>query len=414
MEKDLKSRILKYTITSIVFALICAYLIYHMVAGASDSIVTEIAYPISDEISLDCDAYVIRNEKIIKSDSPGMSATYYYDDGARVSKNSRVASLFYDESESRGRTMIDIDKKIDFLENSNIDKTYMTSDTSGVDAKLNDIYYAIRTSLEDGKINSVLSSSEDLLTLLNRRMVITGEVAGFDKQIEQLQSERQKYSRSIGVDTTSVYTDLSGYFYSNCDGYENIFNIANIQNISYDGFMDYTLKSPENDDGYSIGKIAYDYSWQLVCPVTKTDLKNYSIGKSYEIVFTNNANKRLKLKLIETIPDTDSDGALMVFESFDCPGDFAFTRMQQVKIIESSVSGIKVPSGALRVVDGETGVYILYGSKVYFCKLNIIAQKENYYIASVPDLQETPYGVLCIYDNIIVSGKDLYEGKVIS
>ena len=105
---------------------------------------------------------------------------------------------------------------------------------------------------------------------------------------------------------------------------------------------------------------------------------------------------------------------MLIFESFDCPQDFSFSRLQSVKIVQDSINGIKVPVGALRIVDGKEGVYILYGSKVFFCEIDIIGRNENYYIAANPDLSVTPYGVLCVYDNIIVSGKNLYEGKVIN
>ncbi len=414
MEKSLKNKIFKYLITSVILLALSAYLIYHMFFSSADQIVTEIAYPVTEEISLSCDAYIMKNEYVIRSDSGGISAAYYFDDGTKVPKNALIASLYADESESRGSTLIDIDKRIDFLENSNIDKTYLTSDTSTVDARLSDIYYAIRHGLEEKNITGAISSSDDLLTLLNRRMVITGEINNFDSQIELLMNERSKYANSLGSATSNIYSDYSGYFYSSCDGYEGIFTADRALQMSYDDFIEYTNKSPENTDGGIIGKIAYDYRWYLVCSVTKSDLKNYSVGTSYDIVFGSNSNKKLTLKLVKSVSDTSSDGALLIFESFDSPKDFSFSRVQPVKIIQSSVSGIKVPSAALRIIDGQTGVYILYGSRVYFCTLEILAQNENYYIAAIPDLTKTPYGVLYIYDNIIVSGKDLYEGKVIN
>lgn len=414
MKKNLKNRIFKYLITSVILLALSAYLIYHMLFSSSDQIVTEIAYPVTEEISLSCDAYIMKNEYVINAGSAGVSAVYYFDDGTKIPKNALIASLYADESETRGGTLIDIDKKIDFLEKSNIDKTYLTSDTSTVDSRLTDIYYTIRQGLEGTNITGAISSSDDLLTLLNRRMVITGEINNFDTQIELLENERRKYANSLGNVTSNIYSDRSGYFYSECDGYENIFTADKALQMSYDDFIGYTKKSPEITSEHTIGKIAYDYRWYLACDVSKSDLKNYSVGTNYDIIFESNSNKQLTLKLVKTIADTNSDGALLIFESFDSPRDFSFSRVQTVRIIQSSVSGIKVPVAALRVIDGQTGVYILYGSKVYFCTLDILAQNENYYIAAVPDLTKTPYGVLYIYDNIIVSGKDLYEGKVIN
>lgn len=413
LEKSLKAKILKYILSTLALLAVSAYLLYHLFFSSADNIVTEIAYPVTDEITLSCGAYIMRNEHMIESSDSEISVAYYYDDGTKVSKNACIASIYTDESESHGNTLIDIDNRISFLQKSNIDKIYLTSDTSSVDSKLNELYYSIRLSMENENVSGVLSNSDDMLTLLNRRMVITGEVDGFDDKIRLLEDERSKYERSLGSATANIYSDRSGYFYSSCDGYESIFTADAALEMSYDDFISYTLMPPE-EIANAVGKLAYDFKWYLICPISKTDLKNFSTGTSYDIIFEANSNKELSLTLAKTVSDTDGDGALLIFESYDSPSEFSFARMQPVKIIQSSVSGIKVPIGALRVVDGEEGVYILYGSRVYFCRVKVIAQNENYYITAVPDLSVTPYGVLCVYDNIIVSGKDLYEGKVIN
>ena len=408
------SKMFKYAASSLVLLAASAYLIYHLFFSAADSITTEIATPVTDEITVSSDAYIMRNEHIVTSNGPASSAAYYYDDGTKIGKNACIASLYDDGGLAQGNTLIDINNSIAFLEKSNIDKAYMSSDTSSIDSKLTELYYSIRLGLERENISGVLSNSDDMLMLLNRRMVITGENNGYDDKIKMLENERDKYESSLGSITTSIYSDRSGYFYSVCDGYESIFTADAALDMSYDDFIDYTLRSPDEISDSVIGKIAYDYRWYLACPVSKSDLKDFSPGKSYDIIFELNGNKKLSLKLVKIVSDTNGDGSILIFESFDAPKEFSFARMQSVKIIKSSVSGIKVPTGALRVVDGKEGVYILYGSKVYFCTTEIIGQNENYYIAAEPNPAETPYGVLYVYDNIIVSGKNLYAGKVIN
>ena len=414
MEKSTKNKILIYVASGAVFLLVIVYLLYHLFFYSSNDIVTEFAYPVTERIYLSADAYVMRNEKIIKQGDGTVSAAYYYNDGEKVSKNAVIAAVYNSIDNSHGDALVEIDKRIDFLNKSSIDNTFMTSDTSSIDKKLDNIYYSVRLSLSDADMGSALSYSDEMLTLMNRRMIITGESSGFNDQIEQLQKQRERYAASYGNDSTSLTTDVSGYFYSSCDGYENIFTADKATVMSYDEFEAMMLESPNNDVASSLCKIAYDYRWYLSCPVKKADLKGFEVGKSYTIVFETNGNKELNLKLVKALSDSDGDGAILIFESFDCPEDFSFTRLQSVKIVESSINGIKVPVGALRIVDGKEGVYILYGSKVFFCEIDIIGRNENYYIAAHPDLSVSPYGVLCVYDNIIVSGKDLYEGKVVN
>ena len=75
------------------------------------------------------------------------------------------------------------------------------------------------------------------------------------------------------------------------------------------------------------------------------------------------------------------------------------------------------------MVDGKTGVYILDGDIVRFRLADVIFEDEDYYVistesAKTADNQEDTedgktYYYLTLYDNVIVSGKSLFDGKII-
>lgn len=413
MEKITKNKIIKYIISILVCTGLAIYLSYHIFYSSSQNIVAEIAYPITDEVTIRADGYIMRNEKVLTGPADGASVAYYHDDGTKVSLNEPVVAVYSGENTDHGNVLINIDKNIDFLRESNVDTIYKTSDTASVDARINELFYSIRSDLEGGNVNGVISNSRTMLMFLNRRMVITGESAGYDSKIEALEAEKESYSAALGSQSNTVTADVSGYFYSSCDGYEGIFTSDVLSSMSYDNFISFTEMSPEDTSG-AVGKIAYDYSWRLACPVAKGDLKDFSLNSTYDIIFEANAGTSVSMRLIKIIPDTDTDGALLVFECDNNPEDFTFARMQPVRIVKSSVSGIRIPKGAMRVVDGQSGVYILYGSKVRFSEFDILAESDNYYIASTPDGSDTKFRQLKLYDNIIVSGKDIFEGKVIN
>ncbi len=412
MKHDAKFPILRYIGASLGFILIAAYIVYHLFFNSVERVVTELALPINEKVTVSCDAYIFRNELLISGGSPSVSASYYYKDGAKVPKYATVAAIFDDGGEAHGSTFVELEKQIDFLEKSNIDHVFATSDTANVDRSINEIYYELRSLLEQKNISGLSSKAGSLLTLLNRRAVITGEIKGFDDKIESLKDERDSYASFFG-NSQMIKTDRSGYFYAEVDGYESRFTSEFAEQMTYDEFSELIRTSPDDTSG-AIGKLAYEYKWYLACPVGKNELKGFTAGKNYDIIFESNSSRELSLYLYDTISDSDGDGAILLFMSLDSPEGFEFTRMQPVKIVESSVSGIKVPVEALRIVDGVKGVYILYGSRVYFCTVDIISQNENYYIVAVPDLSVTPYGVLCVYDNIIVKGKGIEEGMVIN
>ena len=60
------------------------------------------------------------------------------------------------------------------------------------------------------------------------------------------------------------------------------------------------------------------------------------------------------------------------------------------------------------MVDGELGVFIKYGDTVKFRKVNIIYETDDFIVSSLDDDGD---GYLTMYDEVIVTGKDLYVDK---
>ena len=128
------------------------------------------------------------------------------------------------------------------------------------------------------------------------------------------------------------------------------------------------------------------------------------------------------MTLYKVVSETNSTTAVVVFRVNVLPKEFSYKRFQSAEIVLNSIEGISVPKKALRVVDGVEGVYILVGDVVRFRAVERIAEKDGYYIAhlktnkelfeeSVND--EILVKSLSLYDNIIVSGKDLFDGKIV-
>jgi len=102
---------------------------------------------------------------------------------------------------------------------------------------------------------------------------------------------------------------------------------------------------------------------------------------------------------------------VLVFLIEEIPTDFDYTRHQNIRISYREYTGLSVPKGALRIVNGTEGVYVLSGNQVEFKKTEIIHTGESLYICTPADWQHREF--LALHDRIIVSGKDLYVGKIV-
>ena len=134
--------------------------------------------------------------------------------------------------------------------------------------------------------------------------------------------------------------------------------------------------------------------------------------------------------------------------------------LMELELLENEYTGFKVPKSATRIVDGQMGVYVLTGEVVHFRKIEVMTEYESNYIvvmdheekveeapvenadndgvAQSPEWspddtaqakdtgdaagtetqaeQDAPkeYRWLEVNENIIVSGKGLSDGRVIT
>ena len=81
------------------------------------------------------------------------------------------------------------------------------------------------------------------------------------------------------------------------------------------------------------------------------------------------------------------------------------------KIVIKTYSGIKIPKDAVRFnEDNEMGVYIREGNLIKFNRIKELYSNDDFVVAE--DKTGVP-GWLAQYDEIVYSGKELENGKVI-
>ena len=102
--------------------------------------------------------------------------------------------------------------------------------------------------------------------------------------------------------------------------------------------------------------------------------------------------------------------AVVIFQSTVMDVLYLDNRYQTADVVADTYEGLRVPKEALRQVDGKWGVYTLSGAVARFKAIDWICETENAYIVEPAESQSKG---LYYYDKIIVTGKDISEGKVV-
>ena len=398
-----RHRFIKFIIGfSIVF-----FLAYQYYMGFYAAVTTESAQQFEYTEGIDSVGTFIRNEIFVTCDQSG-TVHYLLSNGEKVAKDGVIANLFESDSASAAASRIsDIDQQlatISEIEGYN-DSTAVDVDTinSRIKNHLNSFVYAS----QDGRFSDVKDSVSDLLTMLTRKQVATGEQSDFSALKVSLESERNKLLNEIGSPKGSITAQRAGYFVTNADGYENILKVNDVDSYTPEYLNNISAEDVEQN---VIGKIVYDYKWYLAAPVSISDSMHYKVGQKVAIKTDTSSTPRITAT-VKSINLSDSgDDAIIVFSCSEMNSELASTRTGAIKIIKDEYSGIKVDGKALRVLDGVTGVYVVSGLEAKFVAVDIIYSTESYTICK---LNTTDSNKLRLYDKIIVKGKNLYDGKII-
>ena len=421
---DLKylAGVLKYVISTVCSIGLVVFLMYHIIGSLTSDVDTaSISFTTQEQVS-EYDAYIFRGESLLYT-SPGDvgNINFLREDGTKVSVGEEICQVYTGSASSEsGIAIAEIERKLEHLSNSSLDEHVNYSDTQLIDAAISNAYYTLLSRMADGAAGYAMAKSDDLIAAMNQRLIITRHVENFDRQIRMLESERTALITGSGAAAESVYSDCAGYYYSDIDGFEEIFSSEKISNLTLDEYdslissaADISLQK-NRQGGTNCGKIVTEYNWYIGVRITTEESRSYTEGYTNSVIFPNNSDIRISMILDRLILQADDDRVVLVFRTKTNPEHFSFLRRQTVQIVTETWEGYKVPLSAVRIVDGVQGVYILEGYIVEFRRIEPMCEIDGYFICRENNGSEEDADMLEMYDHIIINGKNLYSGKIIS
>ena len=442
MDREYLKQVLIYIVVSLVAVGLMIYVGYHMVSNFTSDVETQPAYVDTFNESVTSDAYILRNEKVLYSYTTGV-VNYLVSNGAKVAVGDAVADIYRSGGDGLRERIDEIDKRIETLERVEANAKYLSvSDAVKIDAQIAELLLSVRRETENNSLSSAVSLSDELLSEMNRRVLVTGEVESFADEIADLRAEREAAISELTDVAETIKSEHSAYYFYDVDGYEDAFSFDSIDSLSLSDVKAMTEAMPEKSTGKEAGKIVYDYVWYIAVPTDISSASYFTEGKSYSVEFGADGAE-LSMQLHSVLTEEGNESACLIFSSSVMPSGFEYTRMQPVTINVRKYEGYRVPLSAVRIVeyDGVSveGVYILYGNTVYFRRIDIILSQDGYVLCrsktekeeeeayydfptmgtevsepeeEVPLYETIPF--LNLYDRVITTSKNVYDGKIVS
>ena len=221
--------------------------------------------------------------------------------------------------------------------------------------------------------------------------------------------------------------DRPGIFSGVTDGFESLVTPDMLEGLT-PAALDELLSRPPQSDGTAVGKLITDSTWEFVCALSEEEAGELTEGKKVSVQFSRDWSGTVEMR-VERI-GAPQDGRVVVILSSDrFLSDTTLLRKQTVDLVFSSTSGIRVPVEAIRTeqrteTDQETGrsrevqitgVYAVVGIQAEFKQVEVLDQRDGYCVvrAVTTGSARNDKKALRSGDQVIVKGRDLFDGKVI-
>lgn len=425
--KKKKSKRRGISITTLVLIMLAAYFGYSILVGQFTKLNTETAQLVTISDSISTTGTAIRNETVITSDIYGVTASAV-ENGGKVYKGETIVNVFSSEESAQAyRRIAEIDEALAEFESMKTAAEDNATEISTLEKQLSSRFFSFADSINGGDVVQAAELSDEILYLLNKSQIATKQVDNFDVRMSALKAERDQLSATYGETPQCLKSPLSGYFISDVDGYEGLLNTSILEGLTPERFEAIMSEPVQEYDSSVIGKIADDYVWNIVCTVPAAEAENLKEGSYYTIFMPYSDAESVEARLSKISPSEDGGEQLLIFRCTYMVSDLASFRSQPIEIQKKKFTGLGVSLAAITSreeseevsgSDGLTyvetkdvpGVYILWGNEVKFKKINELYRDGETVVCAVGTGSEE----LKMYDEVVVSNEDMYDGKIVN
>ena len=392
--------------------------------------VYETALPATVSDNVEADGVLLFDEVYVSGSG---TLGYLAADGERVSAGTAVAEIYSDASQAVLRQQLtQLTEQIDLLQRS------QNTTSLQLDALLRErsaALYDMMDELDAGAYDEVSSGANAYLLAQNKLWVVTGEAANFTDQITALVQQSQSVQAQLGS-PAQITAPQTGYFVRSSSSGRLNASADDILALNAQELQGYLQSDPVLALDGCAGKIVAGFTWRYVgvCTAKQGEKLLGQNGKplstAVEISFPGQGENSLKATVTEVEIDQDSGLARFVLACNSINGDVLCLNRAAARISVGERSGLRVPAAAVHYLkedgteaqtQGENyipGVYVKLGNIARFCRIDPVDADhplitDGDYILVLPEGTEGSVSKVRLYDEIIVSGQNLYDGKLL-
>ena len=405
----MKKKAKKLTAQAVIFLLAALALCYIGVQGfiiwhnPYETVLAE-SSTLSDSVT--CRGAMGMSETDVVYDGSGV-LNYLLENGSRVSAGTVVAQAFSTYEEARNSAYLSrIEEKLSILEKSDV--TAEETDVSLLYKQLRNASNEVLDILASGDLSDLRSVRDTLELAANKVKHAAGNDDDFSARKAVL--EEQKAALSV-LPLSEVTAPSAGYFVAADESAKRLYTTEELRAMTPQQLADAVAQESPQNDANVAGKVISDYQWYFFASVD-TSIEKFVEGTSVQISFPDSGTESYPATIVSVEINEDNTLAKVELVCDYTSGDVLSLEHTEAVITFKTYEGLKIPKTAIRIVDDQRGVYVKNGNIALFRVVTPIY--ENVTDILVPVETESGVNEVKLYDSVIVSGRVLYDGKIVS
>ena len=342
------------------------------------------------EDRVSAEGIIIKDEILVDSDG---DKRFYYSDGERVSKGTRIASYVgAGTDDALLSELATVEGQIKLLKDGNISNA--GSDPALLGEQIKEATRRLTLCISKKDFNGAEEIKNQII-LLREREKNGGEDSG--DTLDSLYAKKADLEAKIGGSGASVYSPAAGVLFLQSDGYEEVLTPGEIENITVDRLLNIENEKKAVNTGDF--KITDNFTFYIASIMDTEDTEGLEPGKAVSLRFAGFSSETVRSEVVFISEEADGKNAV-VFSCNKMAEELLLAREVSFDIIKSSYEGFILPVSALAEEDGAEGVYVRNGVNHDFRKVKVIYRDDDTIIVSRQPAEDNE---LLIYDNVVVN-----------
>lgn len=392
---------------------------------------TQVIDEVLEQEKLELKAFIVRDEQYINQQTTG-TVVPLIKDGMRVASGDAVARVCASEKDAADITALTkAQESLERYQKLSEQTELNALDMEKLNKEISDCFSELAKNVNDGNFGSLSDEIEEYKSkLASRQILIDGTIDLTDK-FNALNEEIKTYT-SKNISSTDIAAPLSGYYISGLDGYENTVDYDKISELTVSSVQELFEKEPAEVTG-KLGKIVGSYKWYLVTTIDAKYKKLLKKGDKLKMNMPNYGFKSVQV-VVENLSEVDDGEIAAVFSCNMMNETYANMRIEDIELVLNEYTGYKVNSSAVRAIKLDTPiknpdienpteedyvdkidvVYIVRGDIVNVRRVEVLYSCDDYVIVANDTASISGYNPVKRYDEVILKGRNLSDGKSIS